>query len=256
MSRIPVTLATSAALALSGIAISLPAHAAQSSLVITQRAVAPNPFYPLVRDGYRDKVRYKYQLNERAHVRVVVTNRNGNAVLRADLGWQSGPGLFAKGKHAWQWNGTNRTGARVPAGYYKIKVRGRAADGTMDSVHKRVRVATAQVSRPRSVHRRGTETASRSKAGACHFFGFSGTLSLDCWGGKYARAVYAFHIPASAHHFSWTYNGHRRCCSPGTVSWVSARTGARMYKIGITVTNWRAFDLRRVSLTYRHPVRI
>jgi hypothetical protein len=103
--------------------------------------------------------------------------------------------------------------------------------------------------------RYGTDTSSRSKAGNCFFRAdrYNGWLTLDCWGGSYARAAYRFNLPGDARNITRTIRGSTGCCSysNSTVSrsW-SGNTAT------VTVTNWRAYTIKRVKIEYERRVRV
>jgi hypothetical protein len=101
----------------------------------------------------------------------------------------------------------------------------------------------------------GTETARRSKAGNCHISGYDGSLMLDCWGGRYAEAKYLFAVPASARRLDWNVRGEVWCCDTGRLLRTGQRLDARRYAVRVRVTNWRAYEVHRVSLTYTYDRR-
>jgi hypothetical protein len=103
--------------------------------------------------------------------------------------------------------------------------------------------------------RYGIDTSSRSKSGNCFFRGdsWTGWLTLDCWGGSYARARYRFNLPEDARNITRTIRGSTGCCSynNSTVSRSWARNTAT-----VIVTNWRAYTIKRVKIEYEHRVRV
>ena len=99
--------------------------------------------------------------------------------------------------------------------------------------------------------RYGTATSSRSKSGNCYFSGFDGWLSIDCWGGAYAKATYRFSLPSDARHVTRTIRGSVGCCDSGSLSRTWAGNTA-----SVTVTGWRAFTVKRVAIHYDRWVRM
>jgi hypothetical protein len=103
--------------------------------------------------------------------------------------------------------------------------------------------------------RYGTNTSSRSKSGSCYFRGdsWTGWLTLDCWGGSYARARYRFSLPDDARNITRTIRGSTGCCAFTNSTVRRSWSGNRAT---VTVTNWRAYTIKRVKITYDHRVRV
>lgn len=85
---------------------------------INGSSVAPSPFYPIERDGYRDATTFRFSTNVRASDTIRVRGPGGRIVRLARLGALKGHGH----SHTWAWNGRNNRGAMVAPGTYRIKV--------------------------------------------------------------------------------------------------------------------------------------
>ena len=85
---------------------------------INGSSVAPSPFYPIERDGYRDTTTFRFSTNVRASDTIRVRGPGGRIVRIARLGLLKGHGH----RHTWAWNGTNNGGELLAPGTYRIKV--------------------------------------------------------------------------------------------------------------------------------------
>jgi flagellar hook assembly protein FlgD len=85
---------------------------------INGSSVAPSPFFPIERDGYRDTTTFRFSTNVRASDTVRVRGPGGRIVRIARLGILKGHGH----PHLWTWNGANNGGEVVGPGTYRIKV--------------------------------------------------------------------------------------------------------------------------------------
>jgi hypothetical protein len=94
----------------------------------------PAEFHPLVRDGFRDRVRLTYRLAEPAATRLVVRDDRGRRVWVDDLG------PHRAGRNATVWGGRATTGARVAPGRYTVAVSTGAGTGHVRSDTTRVTV--------------------------------------------------------------------------------------------------------------------
>lgn len=215
---------------------------------ISSMSVSTDKFFPLVRDGYRDKVVTRFALSRAGDV-VVKVARNGRTVRRAS--WNN----LAAGNHKWTWNGTTNSGKKVEPGRYKITASVTSEAGTVDSVSRRVEVATTTIIRRGLIERRGTATEDRDRSAYCRFYGYSGELTLDCWGGRYARAEYKYRIPRSAFDLRLRVYGEAGCCDEGRIIKNGVRTGPRTYRSSVTVTRWRSYTVRWADLRYKYKVR-
>jgi flagellar hook assembly protein FlgD len=85
---------------------------------INGSSVAPSPFYPIERDGYRDTTTFRFSTNVRASDTIRVRGPGGRIVRIARLGVLKGHGH----PHTWMWNGRNNGGVLLQPGIYGIKV--------------------------------------------------------------------------------------------------------------------------------------
>jgi flagellar hook assembly protein FlgD len=85
---------------------------------INGSSVAPSPFYPIERDGYRDTTTFRFSTNVRASDTIRVRGPGGRIVRIARLGMLKGHAH----SHTWAWNGANNGGEVLGPGTYRIKV--------------------------------------------------------------------------------------------------------------------------------------
>jgi flagellar hook assembly protein FlgD len=85
---------------------------------INGSSVAPSPFYPIERDGYRDTTTFRFSTNVRATDTIRVRGPGGRIVRIARLGVLRGHAH----PHTWSWNGTNNGAEVLSPGTYRIKV--------------------------------------------------------------------------------------------------------------------------------------
>jgi FlgD Ig-like domain len=211
----------------------------------------PLNFYPYVRDGYRDRARFRFTLNKEANVTFAVRNRSGRVVRRVNLGFISGT--------TWDWNGRGGGGSLVPLGRYRVTLEARASG--------ELRRATREV-----VVTRGWRTryGSKSFCGGCgpggverrgncyvQFDWFEdGDIFLDCWGGTFAGASWVFRVPSTTFRISKSIRGTVMCCAPGDWASIGVRRNARTYVVAAGVSGWRSWQIRSVRISYAYRQRI
>lgn len=221
---------------------------------LTTVGVHPNPFYPLVRDGYRDSATVVYDLSTPAtDVEVRVYNSAGAQVLHTYIGSRSA------GRHSWSWNGRNSTGNTVNVGRYKVKLSAIDSENRTSSDTLSVDVTTDIVTRRTTKARLGRDTTSSYAGRSCYVdrnHWHSGDIFLDCWGGTSAGATYRFSMPASAFNIDWVVRGDSYCCTSGHIAKSGVRTSATAFRMGVQVTDWRAYAVNRVEVTYSYRKRI
>ena len=205
--------------------------------------------YSTVRDGFRDHTKVRFELSRAARVVVRVENRNDRVRFVRDLG------TLKAGTHRFFWRGKADNGTRLPVGRYRMTVAARTAAGAADKATLPLKVVSDTVPDRRTATWTGTQTDRRSKTANCYFSGYSGSLRLDCWGGRYAQAKYFFRTPASARKFDWKVRGDVWCCDTGRLTRSGQRMSARRYAVTVRVTNWRAYEVHRVLLTYTYDRR-
>jgi len=100
---------------------------------ITSIYDTPDPFYPMVRDGYKDNLKVGFKLSERSYARLQIFS--GSTKIREIAGWRSA------GSQSFVWDGKNSSGVRKTGTYYYRIVATDAAGNTTYS-SKRTAVAT------------------------------------------------------------------------------------------------------------------
>lgn len=216
-------------------------------------AVRPSTFYPVVRDGYKDRARITYKLNRRAEISASVYRRSdGQRIRREDVGSQSA------GRRGWTWDGRTNSGKPVAAGSYRIEIAATDPDGNSDKAKAIVTATTATVTRHDSKSVGGHRTSSTSHRGNCYTnrSSYFSEIDLDCWGGVYAQATYRFAIPRNATNVTWRVRGEVNCCDGGKIIRTGTRLAPRSYRVMVKVTNWRSFTVSRVSVSYAYRERI
>lgn len=107
----------------------------------------------------------------------------------------------------------------------------------------------------RSSSRRGADASETDRKGNCHIDRLFGDLTVDCWGGRYAEAVYKFNLPGDARHINRSAHGSVQCCDRGHLSkgWVDKGGNDLAYRV--VVTGWRAYTIKHVGVSYRTKVK-
>jgi hypothetical protein len=222
-------------------------------LLYVSESASPLKFYPLVHDGYRDTTRFSFKFNSQAHVRVEVRSREGRIIRKDSLG--------TRATGSWSWDGRNNAGRKVSPGYYRIRAIATSGDQSAQTANVRVQVATALVTRHATKRRRGNQVFSQSTSGSCFIqrSSFSGTAHLDCFGGNYAKVTYGFSVPTRTFRYSWSVSGSLAgddlCCT-GSVTKGAYRASSKRIVTWAQVTGWRAYDVKRVRVTYYYKKRI
>ena len=211
----------------------------------------PSTFYPYVRDGYRDRLMVRWDLNKQARIVILIRNNSGRTVRRADLG--------VHGDGSWKWDGKNGGGSRVPTGAYNVVFHASAL-GETKGASRKVHVA------------RGwrTKKASKTRCGGCppgvwaHSAGCavgfdvveSGDAFLVCNGGDFAVIAWRFSVPANAFKLSYRIIGEVGCCAPGEVATSKGRPKKTVFKVAAGVSGFRSLWIEQVRIHYSYKVRI
>lgn len=222
-------------------------------IAVSDVAVAPAVFYPLVRDRFRDTAVLRYRTNAAARTEVIVANAAGRVVLRRDLGRKGA------GAHSWRWSGRRADGAKVAKGVYRIRLTAVDFFGRTRVVERKVTVATGFVSQRTSKGRTGNDTSTVGVRGNCSGspYHYSGELYLDCWGGRgYARATYGFSLPASATNLDWSVNTSQGCCLRGKFERRGFWDGSNRFVVSVTIDNWRSVYIHGAFVSYTYQRRI
>ena len=212
--------------------------------------ISPNPFYPLVRDGFKDEARVRYRPTQEMTFTARVRNPEGRMIRNVSLGQEGG------WWHVWSWNGRTDEGDVVAReGRYEITLIGRA-DGQRIAKSRIVRVDTKTVRRWGSRTKRGVQTSYRDRKGNCQFWAYSGNLDLDCWGGDYALARWGLTLPRNTTKTGWSVRGRKGCCAEGVIQKDGWKATPRRMTIEVRVTRWSAYTVNRVKVTYQYLDRI
>ena len=206
-------------------------------------------FYPIVRDGYRDSTTMTFMSDGLAKVNISVRNSAGQVV-------RTGSERYLD---KWTWDGRTNNASTVPAGQYQI-----SATADANTITRTVTVATKMAMVHKSIKRDGFESRSATR-GKCYYrYGPSSgpdefSITLDCRGGRYARATFNWKIPSNAKNLFWDWKAPRTyldfCCQ-GRITNHESRPSKTSARAVFQVTGWRAFMIRWVSLDYDYRTRI
>jgi len=244
----------------------------------------PETFYPRIRDGYRDGVRfvaygapivdratgndYPQDLTTPQAWSIVVRNSSGYRVASHSetTGENDDPNWWVGGE--WYWNGKNLAGVPVGVGTFKVTTTMTNTEtGEKDTAVDTVYAKTAMTYPRTTKVRHPGLTSSRARTTSCRIddvyvgadddqgLPWGWELDLDCWGGRYALANYRFAVPSNATNVTFAVRGERGCCTNGRVIKTGSRVSSTRYNVRVKVTNWASFTVREVSLTYTQAVR-
>jgi hypothetical protein len=216
---------------------------------VSDATVSRDTFYPLVRDGYRDTVLFRWRQDRGARASISVVNADGRTLRTAT------PYRF-RGLNGWTWNGKKDNGDLVAEGRYRIRV-------TVDSnmVSAGVTVATGFVTKSYRLRKEGNRVSSFSTRGNCYGQrdSYDQVATIDCWGGHHAKANYRFAIPAGAFDVRGTVDLNRNSldiCCQGKITKGWSRPSKRTVALWAQVTGWRTTDVNFVRVTYKKRTRI
>lgn len=216
---------------------------------VSDPSVDHDIFYPYVRDGYRDTVGFKWRQDRRGRALITVVNSDGRTVrAESPMRW--------RGRNGWVWNGRKDNGELAAEGRYRIKVTVNA-----NTVSARVSARSATVTRTFRQRKEGNQATSLATRGSCYARrdSYYQVATLDCWGGRYAKANYRIAIPAAAFDVRGTVDLRRssaNICCHGRITKGWSRPSNRMVALWAKVTGWRATDVNFVRVVYKQKVRI
>lgn len=216
---------------------------------VSDAAVSDSEFYPTVRDGYRDTVKFTWRQERQARATITVVNADGRAVRTAKPN-------ASGGRNAWIWNGRKDNGDVAAKGRYRIDV---SVNANADVA--RVKVATGVITKTFRKRLEGNQGVSFATRGDCYASrdSYYQIAKLDCWGGTFARASYRIRIPADAFDVRGTIDlnpsGADICCR-GRITRGWSQPSARTVAFWAQVTGWRATEVNYVRVSYQAKVRI
>ena len=216
---------------------------------VADPSVSRDTFYPLVREGYQDTVTFRWWQQRRARASVSVVNSDGRVVRTASP-------MAYRGRNSWVWNGRKSNGDLAATGRYRIRV-----TVNTNLVSAGVTVATATQTRTYVVRREGNQATSLVTRGSCYAQRDRSyqIATIDCWGGRFAKANYRIGIPAAAFDVRGLIDLNRNSldiCCDGRITKGWSRTSSRGVTLWAMVTGWRTTDINFVRVTYKKKVRI
>jgi hypothetical protein len=151
--------------------------------------ISPNPFLPLIDDGYKDTTTVTFRLLDSADAQARVFRAKSNGNCCGNLVRDEGLGHPSAGSDTWVWDGRNNNGDEAGVGRYYVKIW--ASDGTVSpsvSKPKRVTLArsyrtTAMKTKPGTAYHHTTESA-LVRGGDCFLHNQGSFLQIDCHGGR------------------------------------------------------------------------
>jgi hypothetical protein len=224
---------------------------------IVAQAVSRRSFYPLRRDGFRDKVTFSFLTNLSAAVTVSVRTPSGKVVRRKSLGTLAGGE-----RHSWKWGGRNDRGKLVDTGRYRVRIRARRGDQRVKGRGVEVRVRTGFAVRRAVQARYGRGYSSLDQSASCAHRIHEKGLYLACVGRASATARYVFAVPKRAFRIRG-YRGHAvygvYVGSPRRIFVRRERTSPRRYVVETGISQRRGrtgIGVLVVAISYRYRMRI
>ncbi len=225
-------------------------------LQVVSTGLSRSSFYPLVQDGYQDRVSYSYRLNEAATGCVQLLSRTGRVVNR----WR----ITSRKSGTVTWSGRTSDGRKVAPGTYRFRVRATANGRTVTSATHGVRVRTGYRIHIRrgTVAKSGVRSITRSShadrlGGNCNWSGYMGELLSSCLF-AHASVSYRLAVPAGA---TVTATTHR--VGAGLMPCRGARWQVTHLRRGVALTfthgSARGFSqcwVKAVSVSWRHRTRV
>lgn len=157
----------------------------------TITGATPNPFLPLIDDGYKDQTKILFTLagGADAEARVYRANSNGNCCGSLVRNETVDPGGSPAGANDWIWDGRNNNDDEAGVGTYYVKIW--ADDGTLPpAISKPFKVVLARTYRATATKTKAgtsyhhTSESALVRGGDCFVHAQGGYLQVDCHGGK------------------------------------------------------------------------
>jgi len=204
-------------------------------------------FYPLHHDGYKDRTEVHFSTTDYMDtVSWQVTDDYG------DMARFGSVSDYDEKSFDWTWNGIAQDGGMVDPGDYHVRFTVTDYDGTSYVLSRDVTVATKTVTKQDSIRVPGAQFDWKRIKGNCSITKSSGQAWLDCWAGAYAQTSYSVHLPRKAFDIDAQLRGRVRCCEPGKVTRTVTHPKPNLFRGTVTVTNWRAFDVRDFYVTWKY----
>ena len=220
-------------------------------LKVTDADASPDPFYPLVRDGYRDTTKLTWTQSLAGTDSVRIKN-HGKFHL----------GSFSAGHHGWRWNGRTPSGRKLSPGLYYLRVTvvdkyGARASSPWVPVH----IATGWKTVSKSMSQSGssvdgTKVWSKPCAFARNYYQ-RGDAVVACGAGGKGALFYEFTVPRTTVSSSIRANFKGRADSgPGKIFGGVYRAKATLVVSYIGVHGKRVLEIVKALLRFDYKVRI
>jgi hypothetical protein len=222
-------------------------------LELSEFSFSKTSFYPLVRDDYRDEVKYTVAVNRSADSSLTFTDAKGHVVYSDSVR------LPYASTFEGTWDGRTKSGKPVLPGKYRATMTV-TTDGVTVSKSDTVSVLTKMATRRLTLTKSGTKgsESSRGKCGYDYDFKNNST-TLNCQGGEYAASTYSFKIPANATNIRWNADTSHTAddfSSRGVITKRGQRVSATKYEVRVQVTGYRATIVNGVTVIYTARVKI
>jgi hypothetical protein len=220
-------------------------------LNVTGADASPDPFYPLVRDGYRDTTKLTWTQSLAGAVSVTVKNHG-----------TFHPGSFSPGQHGWRWSGKTAAGGKLPPGLYYLRVtvvdkHGARASSPWVAVH----IATGWMTVSKSMSQLGSSidgTKVWSKpCGFARNYYQQGDAVVACGAGGKAALFYEFAVPRTTVSSNIKANFKVRADSgSGKIFGGVFRPKATLVVSYVGVNGKRVLEVLKALLQFAYKVRI
>ena len=224
---------------------------------IRNLTIRPTKFFPHVRDGYRDRIDIAFGVRANADVTMTVVNPDGR-VVRTNVIQHAGDTDTSYYRNWVGWNGRKDNGELAPEGRYRVVVVSEGDGLQTASASSAVQVASGWRIVERTKRPDPWWDSIDEKRGNCFIrrSSYPHGNELDCWGGAYAQATYRVRVPADARITGWFAGGQRGCCDIGRVIKTGKRVSPGVFQVRVRVTDWSAFTVTRVGVSYWYRKRI
>ena len=223
-------------------------------LAIRFSSFGPSTFYPYVKDGYRDVLKFDY-----AYSRGTVSQSEGVYNAAGTRVWGSTDSGDPDAVEAsGSWNGRRSNGDLVAPGTYTFVVAGADANGNKAKLSRSVTVATGYfwVQGHRGISGNDGRFSTRGNCSVTRD-NYDATANLDCWGGRYARDTFVITTPAGSKETGWkVYTGTLSddICCRGRITKSFTRLSPTKFRLALTVTDWRASKSRGATVFFKRRV--
>lgn len=234
-----------------GLGTAVPANAAIGFFNVQEQN---DPFYPLVKDGFKDVYTVSGQVYSNESVgdyQVIVRDPESRILVFRYFSQNSSTMSFG-------WDGRDDNGDKVAPDTYQVDIFTTNNDGGEEfALTEFVEVKTRTTNNTYTKVQRGRE-GQVTRRGDCYVTRYAGALNMDCLAydrRSFAQANYRFGYPKNATNLNWHIAGRRGCCSDGQFSKVGVPVSDTRFLVSMYISGTRAYEIRKVTLSYRSKVK-